>query len=157
MSESSKSTNPGEEGVYGSVLEFLNSIKATGEVQPARLGRFVGKLSKGSVENEQLRTLTDEDLERGIPSDALIIVQLDNLDRSWNVPASDNHERTGKFADFMDEVEEIALHCGCRYVWAEKVVSGFLPEKLEARGYERKGRNDWNNNPDYVKGLRQPF
>ena len=81
---------------------------------------------------------------------------LNNQERPWNQICLENRpERTGKFSAFMDEAEEVANRAGCLYVWAEKLTCEFLPEKLEARGYDRVCRGDGNINPDYVKVLRQ--
>ena len=142
---------------FGTVQEFLQSEKITGKVKPVQLGGFSGELSKGVVQDRELRDLTGEDLERGIKPDTLIIALLDNPQSHGNYIKLENPpERTGKFAAFMDEAEDAASLAGYLYVRAEKVMSGFLPEKLEARGYDRVPRDDGNSHPDYLKVLRQP-
>ena len=55
----------------------------------------------------------------------------------------------------MDEAEKSATSAGYHYVRVDNIDNGFLPEKLEARGYQQVPRNDRNQNPDSVKDLRR--
>ena len=90
----------------------------------------------------------------GTRPDTLIIVQVDNLDRTANWRRLENPPpRTGMFSAFMDEVEEVAASAGCRHVWVEKVANEFLLEKLESRGYRRREDPNGFSNADYVKFL----
>ncbi len=140
--------------IFDSVQEFWDS-KVSGQI-PASVqqGSFVGQLLKGIVENRQLRVLEPEDLRAGRRPDVLIVAQVQNFERTWNWERlQPPPPRTGRFAMFMDEVEEVAIRSGCRHVWIEKVANKFLPEKLEARGYRRLNHSDGFPNPDYVKFL----
>ena len=139
---------------FDSVEEFWNS-NVSGRLPPTvQMGSFVGQLLKGIVENGQLRALQSEDVESGTQPDTLIVVQVQNLERTRNWDRLENPTpRTGLFAAFMDEVEEVAARAGCRHVWVEKVANEFLPEKLGHRGYRRLNHADGFPNPDYVKFL----
>lgn len=140
--------------IFDSVQEFWDS-KVSGQI-PASVqqGSFVGQLLKGIVENRQLRVLEPEDLSAGRQPDVLIVAQVQNFDRTWNWDRLEQPPpRTGRFAAFMNEVEEVAIRSGCQLVWIEKVANKFLPEKLEARGYRRLNHPDGFPNPDYMKFL----
>ena len=138
---------------FDTVQEFWEDQGSGRLPASVRQGSFVGKLLKGIVENGRLRELRSEDAASGIQPDTLIVVQVQNLERTRNWDRSANPPpRTGLFSAFMDEVEEVAIRAGC-HVWVEKVANGFLPEKPEARGYRRLDDPYGFPNPDYVKFL----
>lgn len=139
---------------FESVQEFWDAQRLEEQAAYVQQGNLVGKLQKGLVDNGQLRELRSDDIELDVRPDTLIVVQVNNLDRRWNWDRLQNPPpRTGLFAAFMDEVEEVAAGAGCRHVWVEKVANEFLPEKLESRGYKRLNDPDGFPNPDYVKFL----
>ena len=142
--------------VFDSVQEFWDSKVSGWLPASVQQGSFVGLMLKGIVDNGNLRELRREDVKSGTRPDTLIVVQVQNSERVWNWDRlKDPPPRTGKFSAFMDEVEEVAVRAGCRHICVEKVANGFLPEKLENRGYERLDSPDGFPNPDYVKSLTQ--
>ena len=155
MTDSIQHDRTGRIKVFVSIQEFLNTSQPTGQAEPTQLGGFRGELSKGIAEDGELITLTREDLERGIKPNTLVIVLLNNPDRPGNIYRCDNPKRTGKFAAFMDEAEDAALRSDYLCIWADKVSTEFLPEKLEARGYTITHRDDGSTFPDCVKMLRE--
>lgn len=154
MAEDNQHGGTGSVGIFGSSHDFLQTTEPIGQVEPARLGRFRGELSKGIMKEGELQDLTKGDLERGTRANTLIIVNLINHDRPTNFHCSDNSQRTGKFAAFMDELEEATQVAGYQYIWVDKVVNEFLRKKFESRGYVKVSCDDHYSNPDYVKVLR---
>ena len=142
---------------FESVQEFWDSEVWGWLPSTVRQGSFEGKVLKGIVDNGKLRELQKEDVESGTRPNALIVSQVQNLERprNWN-RSPKPPPRTGRFSAFMDEVEEVAARGGCQYVWVEKVANEFLPEKLEARGYHRLNDPEGFPNPDYLKIMPRP-
>ena len=142
--------------LFNSVREFLQSDQHRGQVEPPELGGFRGEVYKSATEIGQLRELTEDDLNQGIQPDTLVIAILINPKQSWNVHKLEPPPKsTGKLAAFMGEAEQSATSAGYHYVRVHSIDNGFLPEKLEARGYQQVSRNDQNPNPDCVKELRR--
>ena len=142
--------------LFNTVQEFLQSDQQWGQVEPPELGGFRGEVRKSATEIGQLRELTEDDLKQGIKTDTLVIATLNNPKRPRNIYKMEiPPKRTGKFAAFMDEAEQSATSSGYRYVRAYNIDNEFLPQKLEARGYRRVSRDDWNPNPDCMKDLRR--
>ena len=142
--------------LFESVQEFLQSDQQWGQVEPPELGGFRGEVCKSATEIGQLRELTEDDLQQGIRPDILVIRTLNSPGQEQNICKMEiPPKRTGKFAAFMDEAEQSATISGYRYVRVYNIDNKFLPEKLEARGYRRVSRDDWNPNPDCVKNLRR--
>ena len=139
---------------FNSVQDFWDAEDLEGQAVYVLKGRFEGKLEKGLIDDGELREFRREDLERGKSPDTLIVVQVLNHDRAYNYGCSQlRPPRTGLFAAFMDEVEEVAIQARCRHVWVADVYNKFLPEKLERRGYQKIPDSD-DPSPDYVKVLR---
>lgn len=69
-------------------------------------------------------------------------VELANVNRRdqtgspHRLPEGERGER-GHFGEFMDALEDAARKRGYKQSYVENVINEFLPEKLEARGYER--------------------
>ena len=140
--------------IFDSVQEFWSSEVVGRHPASVQHGNFVGQVLKGIVDEDRLRELRTEDVESGRRPDTLIVSQVLNLDRNWNWDRLDKPPpRTGQFFTFMDEVEEVATRTGCRQVVVEKVATGFLPEKLENRGYRKVDDPHGFPNPNYVKVL----
>ena len=138
---------------FNSVQDFWDAEDLDGQAAYVRKGRFLGKLQKGLVDDGKLREFRRVDLERGIEADTLIVLHVLNHNRASNYDRMQPPpRRTGRFSAFMDEVEEVALQAGCRWVWVEDVFNAFLPEKLERRGYQKIPGSD-DSNPDYVEFL----
>ena len=76
MTDSVQHDGTGRVKVFGSIQEFLNASQPTGQVEPVQLGGFRGELSKGIVEDGELRSLTREDLDWGIKPNTLMIILL---------------------------------------------------------------------------------
>ena len=141
---------------FDSVHEFWDSRVIGWLPASVQHGCFVGQVLKGIVDEGRLREMRREDVESGRRPDTLIVSQVLNLDRTWNWDRLEKPPpRTGLFSAFMDDVEEVAADAGCRQVVAEKVANGFLPEKLENRGYRKVENQDRFPNPNYVKFLLQ--
>ena len=118
---------------------------------------FLGRLQKGLFEDLSMTRVTSDQLAQGKLPNALMVIQVHNADRSWNWELLDPPpHRTGKFDQFMDEVEAVARREGCRYVWVDSVANEFLPAKLERRGYRRVRYEYDFPNPDYIKTLGLP-
>ncbi len=142
--------------IFDSVQEFWNSGIVTGR-RPASVqhGSFEGRVLKGIVDEGRLRELSGEDVESGRWPDTLIVSLVMNHDRSENWDRLSNPPtRTGLFSTFMDEVEEVAADAGCSQVLVKRVANGFLPEKLESRGFRIVDDPSGFSNPNYVKFLR---
>ena len=139
---------------FDTVQEFWDSRVSRWLPARVKKGSFVGQVLKGIIEDDQLRVLESKDLRAARQPDTLIVDQVMNFDRTWNwdrlLPPP---PRTGRFAAFMDEVEEVAARVGCRHVVVEKVANEFLPEKLENRGYKKVEDPHKFPNPNYVKFL----
>ena len=115
---------------------------------------FFGRLQKGLLENASMNRLTSDHLAQGKLPDTLMVMQVHNADRLWNWERLDPPPpRTGKFDEFMDEVEAVARRAGCRFVWVGSVANEFLPAKLERRGYCKVRYKYDFLNPDYIKTL----
>lgn len=141
---------------FDSVQEFWESEGLEGMTACVERDRFWGRLDKGVmiIEDSMARELTGEELQQGCQPNTLMVVQLENRDRSGNWRRlSTPPPRTGKFDAFMDEVEEVAIRFGCQFVWVDQVVSDFLPEKFERRGYQRIENFAHRPQPDFVKAL----
>ena len=98
---------------FDTVQEFWDS-RVSGWL-PARVkkGSFVGQVLKGIIEDGQLRVLESKDLRAGRQPDTLIVDQVMNFERTWNWGRlQPPPPRTGRFAAFMDEVEEVAARVG---------------------------------------------
>ena len=139
---------------FDTVQEFWDSVVSGWLPARVKKGSFVGQVLKGIVENRQLRVLEPEDLRAGKQPDTLIVDQVLNFERTRNWERLEPPPpRTGRFAAFMDEVEEVAARAGCSQVVVEKVANEFLPEKLENRGYRKVEDADGFPNPNFVKFL----
>ena len=139
---------------FDSIQEFLRSNQPWGQVKPPELCKFIAQVYKTSTHTDDLRELTQDDMNNGIEPDTLVIKTVNNEKRNWNIcKMAIPPERTGYFAAFMEEAEQSAANSGYLHVRAEKVSNKFLPEKLEARGYHRVSRDDGNPHPDYVKDV----
>ena len=137
---------------FDTVQEFWDSQVVGWFPASVQHGCIVGQVLKGIVDEGRLRKMRKVDVESGRRPDTLIVSQLLNLDRTWN-RLDRPPPRTGLFSAFMDEVEEVAAGAGCRQVLVEKVANGFLPEKLENRGYRKVEDQNRFPNPNYVKLL----
>ena len=134
---------------FDTVQEFWETGGLEGEITWVDRDGFQGQLAKGLLGSEGLRPSMVEDRQEGHSYDVIIVEQLHNPCRSGNYYYSDNPpRRTGKFSEFMDELEAVAVELGIQFVWVEKVFNTFLPSKLERRGYRRI---DTVYLPDYVK------
>ena len=97
---------------FSSVQDFWDAEDLEGQPASVWKGKFQGKLQKGLVDDGKLREFRREDLQRGIGPDTLIVLLLVNRDRHRNRERLQSPPpRTGLFAAFMDEVEEVA-HAG---------------------------------------------
>ena len=140
--------------MYGQIVLPPSLVKATTWID--RDG-FFGRLQKGLLEKASVRKLTSERLAQGKLPNTLTVMQVHNSDWSRNWERRDPPPpRTGKFDQFMDEVEAVALRAGCRFVWVDSVANEFLPAKLERRRYRRVQHECDFPSPDYVKTLCLP-
>ena len=135
---------------FDSVQEFWDSEELEKENTWVERDRFGGRLQKAVAIDQYPRKLKLEDLELGIQPNTLMILNLVNLDCSSNYCLHTNpRPRTGKLDSFMDEVEEVAIRAGCRFVYIKSVFNNFLPEKFKRRGYLMIPV--WPDRPNFIK------
>ena len=70
-----------------------------------------------------MKRLTGDHLAQGKLPNTLMVMDVDNTDRTWNSERLDPPpSRTGKFDQFMDEVKAVARRAGYRFVlWPNPV------------------------------------
>ena len=130
--------------------EFPESMESTSVVEK---DNFRGRLQKGIIEGRELHRATFADSGQERTYDVIIVELVINLDRTSNwrhlcrAP-----QRTGKFDQFMDEVEDTARKYEIQYVLVEHLYNEFLPRKLERRGYFRTESNI-PGRPNYLKKM----
>ena len=134
---------------FNTVEEFWDAEGLEEQVVWVERNDFSGWLAKGIVGDGAPRNARLEDKRRGRLYNAIFVKQLSNPCRlrNWEY-SSDPPPRTGKFDEFMDEVESVAIRFGLTCVFVKDVANEFLPAKLERRGYNRV---DHLPHPDFVK------
>lgn len=136
---------------FDTVQEFWEAEGLEGDMTWVERNNFYVWLAKGMAVNGVPRVATIGDRQQRLKYNIIFVKQLRNDNRHDNwVYSNTPPPRTGKFDEFMDEIEAVARRFGIQYIYIESVANTFLPSKFETRGYRRMNNP---GNPYFVKTI----